>query len=180
MKKVISLILLLSIVGKSWSQTYSPVGENSKIKFTIKNFGIGTGGEFKGTQGAIIFDPNNLSQSSFEVSVDAKTIDTDINSRDNHLRKAEYFDVEKYPKLSFKSTKVSLSNKPGILYISGILTIKAVSKEISFPFTATPKDGGYLFEGTFKINRRDFGVGGSSISIGDNLTVKLSVFGAKK
>ena len=61
----------------------------------------------------------------------------------------------------------------------GNITIKGVTKEIKFPFTFTAKDGGYLFEGEFKINRRDFGVGGKSFSISDELSVELSVFAKK-
>ena len=106
-------------------------------------------------------------------------MDTDIEARDNHLRKEEYFDVEKYPKISFKSTKVTTTNKEGYLFIFGIITIKNVSKEISFPFTQTSKDGGILFEGEFKLNRRDFGVGGKSFSVADDLTVELSIFARK-
>jgi polyisoprenoid-binding protein YceI len=62
------------------------------------------------------------------------------------------------------------------LYVFGNLTIKDVTQEVKFPFTVTPKDGGYLFEGEFKINRRDFGVGGRSFSMADELKVELSVF----
>lgn len=180
MKTIALLTFLFAAVCTSWSQAYLPIDEKTKIKFRIKNFGLGTGGELKGIQGTILFNPAKLGQASFEVSVDAKTIDTDNNARDNHLRKAEYFDVAKYPKLSFKSTRIAAGKKPGILYIFGNITIKGVTKAISFPFTATPKDGGYLFEGSFKLNRRDFGVGGSSVSIADGLTVTLAVFGAKK
>ena len=65
-----------------------------------------------------------------------------MEARDNHLRKAEFFDVEKYPKLSFKSTKITTTNKEGYLFMFGVITIKDVSKEISFPFKQTSKDGG--------------------------------------
>jgi polyisoprenoid-binding protein YceI len=57
----------------------------------------------------------------------------------------------------------------------GNLTIKGVTKPVEFGFGATPKDGGYFFDGEFKINRRDFGVGGSSVSLSDKLTVTLEV-----
>jgi polyisoprenoid-binding protein YceI len=166
-------IVILSVTV--FAQTYTPVGQGSKVHFVINNFGIATGGDFSGLTGSIKFDPNNLVASDFDVSVDASTIDTDVEARDNHLRKAEYFDVSNYPKLSFKSTKITKTNKDGYLYMFGNLTIKGVSKDIKFPFTATPKDGGYLFEGSFKLNRRDFGVGKNSISLSDDLTVSLSI-----
>ncbi|HEX6849371.1 MAG TPA: YceI family protein [Chitinophagaceae bacterium] len=163
----------------SFGQNYTPTDAGSKVRFVIKNFGINTGGTFEGLTGAITFDPANLSGASFTVSVEAKTVDTDMQGRDNHLRKAEYFDVEKYPKISFKSTKVTATNKEGYLYMFGTITIKNVSKEISFPFTQISKDGGILFEGEFKLNRLDFGVGGSSFSMADELNVELSVFARK-
>jgi polyisoprenoid-binding protein YceI len=162
-----------------FSQTYTPTDEGSKVRFVIKNFGINTGGTFDGLSGSITFDPASLASASFNVSVDSKTVDTDMEARDNHLRKEEYFDVEKYPKLSFRSTKVTTTNKEGYLFMFGVITIKNVSKEISFPFKQTSKEGGILFEGEFKLNRRDFGVGGKSFSMSDDLTVELSVFAKK-
>ena len=130
-------------------------------------------------EGTINFNPQDLTAASFDVSVDTKTVDTDIESRDNHLRREEYFNVEKYPKINFKSAKVTKTNSTDFLYMFGNITIKGVSKEIKFPFKATPKDDGYLFEGNFKLNRRDFGVGGNSLSLSDELTVTLSVFAKK-
>jgi len=178
LKKVFTALAILNTVIV-FGQTYTPTDAGSKVRFVIKNFGISTGGTFDGLSGNITFDPTTLATASFNVSVDAKTVDTDMEARDNHLRKPEYFDVEKYPKISFKSTKVTTTNKEGYLFLYGIITIKNVSKEISFPFTQKTKDDGILFEGEFKLNRRDFGVGGKSFSIADDLTVELSIFAKK-
>ena len=161
------------------AQNYTPADAGSKVKFVIKNFGINTSGTFEGLSGSINFDPANLSTANFEVNVESKTLDTDNQGRDNHLRKPEYFDVEKFPKLTFKSTRVTTTNKPEYLYLFGNITIKGVTKEIKFPFTYTAKDGGYLFEGEFSINRRDFGVGGKSFSMSDELNIVLSVYAKK-
>jgi polyisoprenoid-binding protein YceI len=177
-KKVFTALALFCVVT-AFGQNYTPTDAGSRVHFVIKNFGINTGGSFDGLAGSIIFDPANLAAASFNVSVDAKSVDTDVEARDNHLRKEEYFDVEKYPKLSFKSTKITATNKDGYLYMFGVMTIKNVSKEISFPFKQTSKDGGILFEGEFQLNRRDFGVGGKSFSMSDELTVELSVFAKK-
>ena len=179
MKKILTLILFSSFTILSISQNYTPVDEGSKVKFVIKNFGINTGGTFRGLSGTINFDPDNLAQASFTVSVDSKTVDTDVESRDNHLRREEYLYVEKYPKLIFQSTRVTKTNNPGYLYMFGNITIKGTTKEIQFPFKATLKDGGYFFEGNFKLNRRDFSVGGNSMSMSDNMDVSLSVFAKK-
>ena len=179
MFKISFITVALFIAALAIGQTYKPTDAGSKVRFVIKNFGINTGGTFEGLTGNVTFDPASLSTASFDVSVDAKTVDTDMEARDNHLRKAEYFDVEKYPTLTFRSSKVTATNKPEYLYMFGTLTIKGVSKEISFPFTHKAKDGGYLFEGEFKLNRRDFGVGGKSFSMSDELTVELSIFAGK-
>ena len=159
-----------------FGQTYTPVDDGSRVHFVINNFGIATGGDFKGLTGTVKYDPTNPTTADFDVSVDASTVDTDIEARDRDLRKSEYFDVKNYPKLSFRSTKITKANKDGYLFMFGNITIKGVTKEINFPFTATAKNGGYLFEGSFKLNRRDFGVGRNSLSLSDNLTVSLSIF----
>lgn len=179
MLKRIFTIASLFITVISFGQAYTPTDADSKVHFVIKNFGINTGGTFNGLTGSINFDPANLSTANFNVSVDAKSVDTDIEARDNHLRKAEYFDVEKYPRISFRSTKISTTNKEGYLYMTGVITIKNVSKEVSFPFTQNAKDGGILFEGNFKLNRKDFGVGGKSFSLSDEVSIELSIFGKK-
>ena len=177
-KKGFTVLALLSTVFV-FGQNYTPTDAGSKVRFVIKNFGINTGGTFEGVKGTITFDPAQLANANFNVSVDAKTVDTDIEARDNHLRKAEYFDVEKYPTLSFRSTKISTTNKPEYLNMTGIITIKNVSKEISFPFSHKPQGDGILFEGEFKLDRREFGVGGKSFSMSDGVTIELSIFAKK-
>lgn len=179
MKKFLTTFIFSSFTVLIFAQAYKPVDEGSKVKFVIKNFGINTGGTFSGLDGTVNFDPANLSAAMFDVSVDAKTVDTDVEARDNHLRKEEYFNVEKFPTLNFKSSKVTKTNSSEFLYMFGSITIKGVTKEIKFPFKATQKDDGYLFEGNFKLNRKDFGVGGNSLSLSDELTVTLSVFAKK-
>ena len=177
-KKIFTAIALFCVVT-AFGQNYTPADAGSKVRFVIKNFGINTGGTFEGLAGSVVFDPANLAGASFNVSVDAKSVDTDMEARDNHLRKEEYFDVEKYPKLSFRSTKITTTNKEGYLFMFGVITIKNISKEISFPFKQTSKDGGILFDGEFKLNRLDFGVGGKSFSMSDELNVELSIFAKK-
>ncbi len=156
---------------------YKPVDKGSSVKFEIKNFGLGTDGSFSGLEGTISFDKDHPEEAKFDVSIDANTINTGNGKRDNHLREDSYFDVKKYPRIHFVSTKISRSSS-GTLTISGKLTIKGQTKDISFPFTAMPNNGCYLFKGSFSINRRDFGVGGSS-TISDNLTVELNIVTVK-
>lgn len=172
-------MVALTTYLSSVSQVYKPVDNQSSVKFKIKNFGFNNvTGSFKGIQGTIQFHPENPAASSMDVTVDAKSVNTGINLRDNHLRKEEYFDVKKYPSIRFVSSKITASPTAGTLFIIGKLTIKNVTREVSFPFTAVPQDGGYLFTGEFRINRIHFQVGESS-SVSDNLTVTLKVFARK-
>jgi polyisoprenoid-binding protein YceI len=173
-------ILLLSIVLLgTQSAVYTPTDNGSSVKFKIKNLGVSVGGSFTGLQGKIVFDPVNPAASSMEASIDVNSINTGIDLRDNHLRSDDYFDAKNYPKIRFVSTRVGAGNRSGSYNVTGNLTIKNVTREISFPFTAVPQSGGYLFSGEFKINRRDYKVGGSSITLSDNLTVSLKVFAPK-
>lgn len=176
MKKII-LFLLIAITGKVVMAQYKPADKGSSVKFDIKNFGINESGSFSGLQGEINFDKDHPEDAKFVVSIDANTINTDNGTRDNHLREDAYFDVKKYPRILFVSTKISRSSF-GVLTIYGKLTIKDQTKEISFPFTATSGNDGYLFKGSFTINRRDFGVGGSS-TLSNNLDVQLSIQAVK-
>jgi polyisoprenoid-binding protein YceI len=178
MKRLTRLIPLVLLMAFSLPHSFTPSDSESTVKFRIKNFGFNVTGTFTGLQGNISFDPNDLASSRFEVTIDTKTINTGIDMRDDHLRKSDYFDVEKYPQIKFVSVKISPSTKSGTLFIFGKLTIKNVTKDISFPFIATPAANGYLFSGEFKINRRDFKVGGGS-TVSDNLTVMLSVVAKK-
>ena len=176
--KKMKLLLLIVVTANMAVAQYKPVDNGSFIEFKIKNFGINTGGSFTGLQGSISFDANHSDAASFDVSIDANSVNTDNNMRDNHLRADTYFDVKNYPRIHFVSTKVTFSNKPGTLFIFGKLTIKNQTKDISFPFTATATNDGYLFKGVFNINRKDYGVGGTSV-ISDNLEVDLSILASR-
>jgi len=166
------LIVLYSIVQ---AQVYVPVDATSKVNFKIKNFGSTVDGSFTGLKGTINFDASNLSNARFDVTINAATIDTGIGMRDNHLRKPDYFGVADFPTIRFVSSKVEKSGKANENLITGKLTIKNTTKEISFPFQHGEANDVLKFTGGFKINRRDFNVGGSSISLSDELIVLLDV-----
>jgi polyisoprenoid-binding protein YceI len=177
MKKIVCASLLLIISGITFCQDYKPVEEGSSVKFKLKNFGFSTGGKFSGLQGTIHFDKNDLSTSNFDVSIDANSVNTDNDMRDNHLRGDSYFDVKKYPRIRFVSTSVK-AGKENSFEMTGKLTIKNITRDINFPFTITQSADGYIFDGEFKINRKDYGVGGSS-TISDNVTIDLTIVAKK-
>lgn len=175
------LTCLLFISLNVTAQSYTPVDSSSRVHFVIKNFGIATGGDLGKLKGNITFSPENLSAATFNVSVAVSTIDTDNSMRDKSLVGDEYFDAEKFPLISIVSTKVEKTNKTatGFYYFTGNLTIKGVTKTISFPFQAKEQNDGYLFIGNFKINRTDFGVGEPNIVLSNQVDVNLSVFAKK-
>lgn len=180
MKNIFLLVIFMFCINQfCTAQTYIPDDAKSKTHFTIKNFGIKTGGDFTGLKGTIVFNPKDLSSSQINVSVNAATINTNNNARDKHLRKSEYFDVEKYPLITFKSNKITESSIAGRFFMAGIVTIKGIEKIVQFGFAAVPFKDGYTFIGEFEINRRDFGVGGSSVSLADNLKVTLNIVANK-
>jgi len=173
MKNFIFVLFVLGCVETVHAQ-YQVTDNGSAVQFKIKNLGFGVAGSFTGLDGKIQFDLNKMPEASFDVSVDANSINTGINMRDDHLRKESYFDVTKFPRIKIVSTKITNQAKNSYLF-SGKLTIKNRTKDISFPFTAEPQDGGYIFKGSFKMNRKDFDIGGSS-TISDQLEVTLNVY----
>jgi Uncharacterized conserved protein len=170
--------LLITVAGMT--QNYTPVDEGSKVHFVIKNFGINTGGDFSGLKGTVTFNPGNLKTSVMNVSVAVKTIDTDNETRDGHLRSDSYFDAEKFPLITITSTKIDKNNKSGSYYFTGTLTMHGVTKIISFPFTATLQDNDYLFTGKFDLNRLDYGVGEPSSILSKTVKVSILVLAKKR
>ena len=172
-------LLLFSLTAVS--QKYKPVDEGSKVHFIIKNFGIDTGGDLSGLTGEINFVPANVTTSTFNVSVNVSTIDTDNDSRDGHLRGKGYFDAETYPQIILTSTKINRTNKSssGWYHFTGTLTIHGVTKPIAFPFLATKKGDDYLFVGGFTINRLDYGVGKNSSVMSSAVKVSISALAKK-
>ena len=174
MRNILTFIFIgLYFVARA--QVYVPVDATSKVNFKIKNFGSSVDGSFKGLKGIINFDASALSDAKFDVTIEATAIDTGIGMRDNHLSKPDYFGATNFPTIRFVSTKVIASDKPKEAIITGNLTIKKTTKEVNFPFRYSQDKGVLQFTGEFKINRRDFDVGGRSISLADELTVLLDV-----
>jgi polyisoprenoid-binding protein YceI len=175
MKKVIiaALVLLSATIAQA---QYKPVDNGSALKFTIGNFGFDVNGTFSGFTGKIDFDAVNPATSNFDVTIDAATVNTDNSLRDKHLKGDGYFDVTNYPRIRLASS--AISGKGGTYKFTGKLTIKGKTKDITFPFTTAADTDGLVFRGSFKINRKDFDVGGAS-TISSELEVNLKVHAVK-
>lgn len=131
--------------------------QKSAANFTVKNMKwIEVEGNFTGMKGDIKFDEADLANSSFNVCVDAASVNTDNNARDKHLRNEDFFDVEKYTDICFASTSISKTSKG--YTTKGQLTMHGVTKDVEIPFTYS--NG--TFTGDLKISRYDYKVGEST------------------
>ncbi len=174
--RIFSLLVVLSMNVSA--QTYQPVENGSTVKFVIDNLGFSVTGSFTGITGTIIFNNENLTASSFIVSINPTTVNTGNNTRDKHLRGDDYFSVKKYATIKIISTKIAKSVTPGNFVFFGKLTIKDKTVDISFPFKVSSEQNGDRFIGEFKMKRRDFGVGGRS-TVSNELLVKINVLTKK-
>jgi polyisoprenoid-binding protein YceI len=106
MKKILIMTLVL-MLAKAATAQYKPVDAGSALKFTIGNFGFDVNGTFSGFMGTITFDPQTPTTASFDVTIDAATVNTDNQLRDSHLKGADYFDVADYARIRLVSGKIT-------------------------------------------------------------------------
>lgn len=137
---------------------------HSAAHFSVRHMMISNvHGEFK-MEGSALIDPMEFNNSKVKAEIDASTIDTREAARDEHLRSADFFDVEKFPKLTFNSTQVVGSAEDGFA-LTGNLTIRGISREVTFdvePLSQETKDPyGNVRIGVSaraSIDRKDFGL----------------------
>jgi polyisoprenoid-binding protein YceI len=166
-------LVLVFLTNCAFAQVKHTVTK-STISFKIKNLGINTEGTINGLQSNIQFDPANLGSSNIEASVDVNTINTDNDMRDSHIKSDEYFDVAKYPQITIKS--VALKHKSGNNYTGQFnLTIKDKTQVVDIPFSYITSGSTASFTGTFKIKRTDFGIGGSSMIMANDVIITIDV-----
>jgi polyisoprenoid-binding protein YceI len=161
---------------------------HSVAEFKVKHMMISNvKGQFTGISGILSRDEVDVTNSRVEVTIDAASINTRDAQRDGHLKSADFFDVEKFPTLSFKSTRIQNAGE-GELKVSGDLTIHGVTRNVVFEVegpTAPGKDpwGNTRIgvSATTKINRKDFGLTWNAaletggILVGDDVTLTLDV-----
>ncbi len=151
------------LAGRVWAaDTYTIDTAHSTMGFSVKHMMVSTIiGAFDDYQGAITYDPADPAAFKADVTIQAKSIDTKVAKRDDHLRSAEFFDVEKHPVLTF--TAVKLDKQDGRTVLTGGLTMKGVTKEVSIPVTISGPVQGMggsimALSGSFTLNRQDYGV----------------------
>ncbi|MES2794460.1 MAG: YceI family protein [Bacteroidota bacterium] len=170
------LIVLLA-VQMSLAQVWKPT--SSSFGFTTKMLGIKVEGKFKGFQGIINFDPNELQNATISGTVEAATIDTDNSLRNTHLKeKSDFFEVVKFPKLKMSSAKIEKSAEG---YIGNFnLTIKSITKTLKIPFTVNINNEKAVFKGSAKINRKDWNLGGNTFGMSNDVNINLLINAIKQ
>lgn len=138
----------------------------SNVRFAIVKWGVlKEEGQFRDFTGTLDFDAAHPERSAVELVVDARSLDTKNDTRDETVRSPDFLDVARYPTMTFKSASVDPAANPKT--VTGDLTIHGVTRRVRFPVTSLgareiPNVGKLVgFETTFTINRRDFGVLGS-------------------
>ena len=170
MKKYLSLIALVFYTSLCIAQ------ERSNIDFVIRNVGINVDGHFNSFSVTTNFDAsNNLKKISGDVKV--KSIVTGIESRDEHLLEEDYFNASKYALISLQSIKLEKISSNQYTAIVD-LSIKGKTKRITIPLTVELSEFSRKITSEFEINRRDFGVGGSSFVM--SKIVKITVVHIEK
>ena len=161
---------------------------HSVAEFKVKHMMISNvKGSFPKVSGVLTFDETDLSKSNVEASIDVSSIHTRDEQRDGHLKSPDFFDVEKYPTMTFKSTKVTATGA-GEGTVEGDLTIRDVTKKVVFAVEGPTEPGKDPWgntrigvSATTKISRKDFGLvwnaaletGG--VLVGDDVTITLDV-----
>jgi len=184
---ICGLLFTIAVVAQvSTSRPYAIDNNHSTVGFSVPILGGLSQVKGKFTDFAITLnnDEKDITKSSVSVVIKATSVDTGIEGRDRHLRTADFFDVEKFPEITFKSERIEKKGKQFIAH--GPLTMHGVTKEIELPFTVN---------GTFKnpttnkiavgysakvvLNRRDFGINysrqDSPTFVGDNITVEIEL-----
>ncbi len=187
MFRSLTLLAALSISLPVFAQdVYKIDAVHSQIGFRIRHLVAKTSGRFTRFEGLVKVDPKDISRSSVEIQIDAASINTDNEARDKHLRSADFFEVAKFPVITFRSTSVKEVEK-GKLRVTGVLVMHGVTRTISFPITNAGTRPGMqpgsvaagFIDGALKLNRNDFGIKTYPGVLGDDVDISLDIEAGK-
>jgi polyisoprenoid-binding protein YceI len=166
--------------------TYKVDPAHASVNFSIEHMVINTvHGRFRQFEGSITVDPDNgnaLKGASGTIQV--KSIDTDIEKRDNHLRSPDFFDAEKFPTITFESTEIKKDGSEQVLV--GKFTMHGVTKDVSLPFKLKGPIKGPMgntivgLEVNAKLNRKDYGltwnkaIEAGGLMVGEDVTIQIN------
>lgn len=158
------LALGLTVPAAAEVKTYTVDGSHSEVSFRVKHMVTWVRGQFDTYEGTIVMDTEDPTKSSVAFTINATSINTFNENRDKHLRSADFFDVEKYPTVTFKSTSVRRQGGENRFVVVGDFTMRGVTQQLTLPveFSGEVKDpwgnvkAGFATETT--INRKDYGI----------------------
>ncbi len=173
-------LLLGALAPASAATTTWTIDPNhSAAQFSVRHMMVSNvRGEFGKLSGAIVFDDQDASRSTVEATIDATTISTRVEARDNDLKSDSFFDVAKYPTITFRSATVRPAG-PNKYSVDGNLTMHGVTKPVTLEVNVTPaikdKNGNERrgAEATTKLNRKEFGVNGGGAAVSDDVQVLI-------
>src|SRR5690349_20536459 len=182
------LAMALSLPAGAANSTWQIDPQHSSAQFAVRRLGLSTvRGAVSKLSGTMVFDDQDITKSSVEVSIDVNTVDTREHDRDKDLRSERFFDVAHFPAMTFKSKKVEQA-APGKLRVTGDLTIRGTTKEVVLDVdgpTAAVKDPWgnqrVAVTATTKVNRQDYGVKWNAklhnggVVVGDEVNITIDV-----
>lgn len=179
--------LVFSNLAQAEQEAYRIDDGHSFANWTIRHVASKTSGTFSDVKGKILIDRNNLANSSVDAKINVFSVNSSHAKRDEHIKKEEYLDANKFSEMTFVSSKVEAkSNTEGVL--TGTLTLHGVSKQLSFPFKVlgfgTDPWGGYRMglEAHTSLKASDFGFGWAAkpnAPVGDDIEITLLIEGVK-
>jgi polyisoprenoid-binding protein YceI len=178
-----ALITAVALAATAVAQagTWQIDPKHTAAQFSVKHLGVSTvRGAFSKVTGSVTHDPADPSKDSLEATIDASTVDTRLEMRDNDLKSPHFFDVQKFPTITFKSKSVK-STGSGKLQVTGDLTMHGVTKEVvldvdgpSAPIKDPMGPGQRIgASASTKVNRQDFGIVGAPGVVGDDVTITI-------
>ena len=171
----------LAATAAAQAGTWQIDPNHTAAQFSVRHLAVSTvRGAFTKVSGSAQYDPANPSRTTLEATIQASSVDTRVQMRDNDLRSPNFLDAEKYPTITFKSKQAKAAGE-GKLQIMGDLTIHGVTKEVVLDVDGptapipNPMGGGQRIgaSATTKINRKDFGVNGLPGVVGDDITITI-------
>lgn len=184
--------LVIFTAAPLWAADYKIDADHSTVGFKVRHLAISSvPGRFATFDGTFSFDPANIKASKADATIALKSVDTNSTKRDEHLRGPDFFDVAKFPSMTFKSKEVEELSKDTFKLI-GDLTIRGITKPVSLEvqYQGTVKDpwGNEKagFTASAKINRRDFGLTWNKVLetgglvVGDDVAINLEIEGTKQ
>jgi polyisoprenoid-binding protein YceI len=173
------LAAVLAVPSFAATTTWNLDPFHSNAQFTVRHLGISNvQGEFTKISGTVAIDDSDITKSTVNVTIDVGSVDTRVTRRDDDLKSPNFFDVAKYPSITFQSTKITKAGD-GKLLVTGNLTIKDVTKEVtlevtgpSAPISAMGSQRRGLAAST-KINRQDFHVSADPGMVGDDIAIQI-------